>query len=617
MGNLSGVNRKLLDENAALKRKLHELEQLGANYIERQETLGFSQRQLRLLIDGGPDFFFLKNLDLRYELVNKANARFFGRDEADILGKTDLELMPPEAAAACQQSDQLAIQEKRLVVTVEPVGDRFYETHKFPVIIGDNVVGVAGIVRDITDHKRAEEALRESEELQNTILSNVGAYIYLKDTQYHYTYVNSKVCSLFGFEKHEIIGKDDTCFFSPASVEEIMKSDRRVIERGETITREEVNLTSSDKLPRTYWVVKLPLRDRQERIYGLCGISTDITDHKRGEEALRESEERLRYALETVQLGAWDLDLRDHSAMRSLEHDRIFGYEEPLPTWTYETFLEHILPEDRQMVDNKCRHAIKTQGDWNFECRIRRIDGTVRWIWTTGHHQTDNIGAVRRMSGIIQDITSRKQTEETLKSLLSEKEILLREVHHRIKNNMNTIMALLSVQSNALKDSPAVSSLEDARCRVRSMMVLYDKLYRSKDFRAISTRDYLRALIGEIVENFPNHGQVTVETEIDDHPLDAKILSPIGIIINELVTNILKHAFVGKTKGLIRVSFSLKDHRASLTVHDDGVGLPESVDLEGTAGFGLQLVSLLAEQLDGAIRIEKKQGTRFVLEFGV
>lgn len=135
------------------------------------------------------------------------------------------------------------------------------------------------------------------------------------------------------------------------------------------------------------------------------------------EMALRESEERLRFALETSHIGAWDLDLVDHTAFRSPEHDRIFGYAELLPKWTYEMFLEHVLPEDRAMVDGKFRRAMESQGDWNIECRIRRTDGQIRWIWAAGQHRLDATGAARRMAGVVLDITERKLVEEALKFL--------------------------------------------------------------------------------------------------------------------------------------------------------------------------------------------------------
>ncbi len=215
----------------------------------------------------------------------------------------------------------------------------------------------------------------------------------------------------------------------------------------------------------------------------------------------------------------------------------------------------------------------------------------------------------------IVDITERKRAEAAVSSLLAEKELLLKEVHHRIKNNMNTISGLLSLQAGAIEEPSAIAALQDAGNRIQSMSLLYDKLYQTSTFSELSIKDYVSTLADEILDNFPNRYLVTVEKDLQDFMLDAKRLQPLGIIINELLTNIMKYAFEGRAKGRISLSAGESQGRLRFSIHDDGKGLPEAISLENSTGFGLQLVHALALQLEGTARIVRDHGTRFILEF--
>ena len=221
------------------------------------------------------------------------------------------------------------------------------------------------------------------------------------------------------------------------------------------------------------------------------------------------------------------------------------------------------------------------------------------------------------MVAAIEDITERKQAEEKINHLLKEKEILFREVRHRIKNNMNTMVSLLPLQSRTLENPKSAAALEDAKGRLKRMEVLYDRLYRTENLREMSIKDYLPPLVEEIIGLFPKQSSITIETRIDDFVLGVNLLSLVGMIVNELLTNAMKYAFIGRDEGLITVAATIQDQRATLVIEDNGNGIPGTVDIEHPSGFGLRLVGMLTKQNGGTIKIERGKGTRFVLEFGV
>jgi two-component sensor histidine kinase len=219
------------------------------------------------------------------------------------------------------------------------------------------------------------------------------------------------------------------------------------------------------------------------------------------------------------------------------------------------------------------------------------------------------------MVSTVQDITERKQAEEKNKSLLAEKELILKEVNHRIKNNMNTMKGLLLLQATTMNEAAAKTALENASKRMQSMEILYDQLYQSAAFTELSIKSYLSPLIDAFIVSFPEGNLVKVEKHIDDFILDAKRLQPLGIIINELLTNIMKYAFTNKSKGIITVTVILEDAHVILSVQDNGKGIPASINFTNSTGFGLMLVHVLTGQLDGKIQIERVGGTRIVLDF--
>ena len=217
----------------------------------------------------------------------------------------------------------------------------------------------------------------------------------------------------------------------------------------------------------------------------------------------------------------------------------------------------------------------------------------------------------------IRDITERKQAEEEIKRQLLEKKTLLKEVHHRIKNNIASVGSLLSLHSQSTANPEAVAVLQDAIGRVNSMRILYDKLLLSEDYKDISVKNYLNDLIDTIIAIFPNQAKVIFEKHIADFHLDARRLFPLGIITNELLTNKMKYAFSNGDTGLIKISLANVDNHVTLTIQDNGKGFPAGFDINASEGFGLKLVKMLSQQLGGSFSIENQAGNRCMIEFNI
>jgi len=207
----------------------------------------------------------------------------------------------------------------------------------------------------------------------------------------------------------------------------------------------------------------------------------------------------------------------------------------------------------------------------------------------------------------------RNRVEDEVRKLLVEKELILQEVHHRVKNNMSTLISLLTLQARNIGGSEAREALKDATSRLQSMNTLYDKLFLAEDLREMSLKEYLPALCADIVGTFPHGEAVTLETDLDDSRFGIATLSNLGIMVNEIVSNSMKYAFPEGRRGTISLASRTEGERVIVEIGDDGPGLPEGIDLDSGPGFGLGLIRILAKQLDASISVLKDGGTRFAI----
>jgi two-component sensor histidine kinase len=215
------------------------------------------------------------------------------------------------------------------------------------------------------------------------------------------------------------------------------------------------------------------------------------------------------------------------------------------------------------------------------------------------------------------DITERKLAENATQSALREKETLLREIHHRVKNNMQIISSLFNLQAGHIMDEEARRLLKEGQLRIRSMALIHEKLYKSRDLSTIDLASYIQSLLAYIIHFYKvDTRQIQLATDLEEVSLDINSAMPCGLLLNELISNALKHAFPGGRKGTVTIGLRReKDGTVELRIADDGVGIPEAMDFRATESLGLQIVNLLVEQLEGTIKLDKEKGTSFTVNF--
>lgn len=243
--------------------------------------------------------------------------------------------------------------------------------------------------------------------------------------------------------------------------------------------------------------------------------------------------------------------------------------------------------------------------------------GSVRWIELFINPIVDIEGQVTEISLVGHDITEKKLSEKEIVESLKEKEVLLKEIHHRVKNNLQVISSILNLQSSFVKDEKTLEILDESRNRIRSMAIIHENLYRTTNFSSIDFTSYLQNLCTNLISSYHVYsGIVEFKDEMEKIDLVLDQAIPCGLLVNELITNSIKYAFPSKQEGQITVGLEEKDETIYLRIEDNGIGLPKDFDMMKTDTLGLQLVSTLVEQLDGEITVRNHQGTKYLITFG-
>ena len=536
--------------------------------------------------------------------------------------------------------------------------------------IGTNLLDVPGVngvvvtTRPIQQRKEAEEEIRKtisqlerSEALLRKVYDILPIGLWLADKNGTLQYGNPAGVKIWGAEP--LVPIEQFGVFKARrfpSGEEIEPDDwalAHTIHEGVTIKDEMLEIDTFDGKKKIILNYTAPLNDSAGFIDGAIVVNQEITEKVIAEQALRENEARLATAMDITGLVNWEFDVA--TGMFTFD-DRFYSLYATtvereggnlIPADTY--LQEFVYPDDRPAVLASIRKILTTT-DPNYlgkiEHRITPRDGSIRTIVARFAPIMSPDGKVIRTFGANQDITDfklmeseirslntvleqrvkdrtkaledeiaqRQEAEKKLQKSYDEKVLLLKEIHHRVKNNLQIIASLLNLQSRYITDESTLAAIRESQNRVKAMALVHEKLYRTEDISHISLHDYIRFLSTGLFQFYDARRQgIQFMLEIHDVNVDIDTAIPLGLILNELISNSLKYAFPNGRKGEISVSVRKENHTLTVQYCDNGIGIPANLDWRNTQSLGLRLVNTLVDQMNGTVELERNAGTRFTI----
>jgi PAS domain S-box-containing protein len=474
--------------------------------------------------------------------------------------------------------------------------------------------------------RRSAELLQENERLLQTVMDLVPHFIFAKDRHSRHLLANKACAAANGRTCEQMIGLCDFDLVSDrAQAEMFMRDDREVMDGGKPKLRAEETLTDASGRTRILRTIKVPFVIPGGGGPGLVGVAVDITDLKRAQAALEESEARYRLLAENSSDVIWLFDLASNRftyVSPSVERLRGFTVAEVLQ----QTLEEALTPESHRVVAEGMagRLAAFAAGDDSVRTQMHEVfqsckDGRTVATEVVTTLIADSQRRVTSIQGVTRNITERKRAENALRLSLDEKTALLKEVHHRVKNNLQIVSSLLSLQAGKDQSPATREALRDTQDRVRSMALLHETLYRSGNLARLELPAYIESLCTQLLRSCQrDSSQITLLQNVADVHLELDQAVPCGLIVSELVANALKHAFPNGRAGQIQVEIAWdRSDQLKLEVADNGVGLPADLDLAQVQSLGLLLVHRLAGQLGGTAVFERHGGTTWQIRFPV
>lgn len=482
--------------------------------------------------------------------------------------------------------------------------------------INKHPVRTVGALIDITERKQMEETLRQSQQMLRNVLNQFPGVVFWKDRQSVYLGCNQAFSTAAGLANpFEIVGKTDFDLpWKDSEAKTFRADDRVVINSGQP--RFGIIEPQHQADGRIAWfdTAKVPLLDDKGNVLGVLGASRDITEQKQAEQALRESEEKYRNFVETVPDGFYRSTPQGKFVALNEAMVKILGYDskEELMAVDIATTI-YPRPEIRVLKTHKDSDATPASEIY----QLKKKDGTFVWIEDHCRYLKDKDGNVLFHEGVCRDITERKQAEEKIAISLQEKDILLKEIHHRVKNNLQVISSLLYLQSQKIQDESLLELFRESQNRVASMALIHEQLYQSDNFARADFGTYVRSLLATLFESYgAAERQVTYNLNTFGITLAVNIAVPCGLLVNEIVSNALKHAFPSGRGGQIDIELKIVEQEYQLEIRDNGIGMPEPSQIR-TGSLGMRLIRQLVMQLGGTMERIGPPGTCYRIHFSI
>ena len=514
--------------------------------------------------------------------------------------------------------------------------------------------GSFAMFTDITERKHAEETLRESENRFRALIQNASDVIRILDRNGIIVYESDSAEKVLGYPPGFAIGRDPMEFIHPDDKPLVQKELRNVYTRENDGIPSEFRVRNADGEYLWFDSIGVNLLD-VPGVNGIVITTRPIQQRKEAEQTLNESRELLRLALEGADAAFWDWDLLTGKAIFSDRFYSMLGYAPGEFPATYEGWTALMHPDDREHVLTDLQRQIREKRPLcEIEYRLLSKDGDWTWILGRGKIvESDNTGNPVRLTGVNIDITNRRLMESEIRSLntvleqrvkdrtealskanvaleaenaqrveaegklraaYDEKVMLVKEIHHRVKNNLQIIISLLNLQSRYITDESALAVIRESQNRVRAMSLVHEKLYQSENVSKIGIKDYVRFLGTGLVQFYGAKSRgVRLTLDIGDVDATINTAIPLGLIVNELISNSLKYAFPDGKQGEITITVTKEGTALHIRYQDNGIGIPEALDWRNTKSLGLRLVINLVDQLNGTVELDRSSGTQFTM----